>query len=140
MCLLFAGSGQPARQAARTIEVGRKETNERRSCVKAPGSRRIGLVVALAVSICLVAAATFLRQPTWLFHWSDFRTGNRIIGRVEAFRQSHGRLPETLEEVGITEADLRGFYRKTNDQEYIVWFGTSLGESESYDSRTGKWD
>jgi hypothetical protein len=124
----------------RTIEVARRENDERRCSVKALGSRRIGILILLAVTICFVAAATFLRQPTWLFHWSDFRTGNRIIAQVEAFRQSHGRLPETLEEVGITDPNPRVFYRKTNDHEYVVWFGISVGESEAYDSSTRKWD
>jgi hypothetical protein len=94
----------------------------------------------LAVTICLVAAATFLWQPTWLFHWSDFRTGNAIISRVEAFRTSHGYLPETLKDIGITDPNLRVFYRKTSNDEYIVWFGTTLGESETYNSRTKKWE
>jgi uncharacterized membrane protein len=108
--------------------------------VKALSSRRYRVLILLAVTICLVAAAMFLWQPTWLFHWSDFRTGNRIIAQVEAFRQSHGRLPDTLGEVGITDPNIRVFYRKTNDHEYVVWFGISVGESETYDSSTKKWD
>jgi len=94
----------------------------------------------LAVTICLVAAAAFLWQPTWLFHWNDFRTGNEIISRVEAFRVSHGYLPETLEEVGLTDPNLRILYRKTNDKEYIVWFRIAVTESEIYNSRTKKWE
>lgn len=96
--------------------------------------------MVLALTLCLAVAATFLWQPTWLFHWNDFRTGRKIISRVESFRISDGRLPETLEEIGVADPNLRIFYRKTNDNEYIVWFGTTLGESETYNSRTKKWE
>ena len=48
--------------------------------------------------------ALFVYQPVWVFHWSDFRTGNEIVSRVEAFRAQHnGVLPETLEETGISD-------------------------------------
>ncbi len=94
----------------------------------------------LGVVFCLVAAAIFLWQPTWLFHWSDFRTGNEIISRVEAFRESHGHLPETLEEVGVTDPNPRVNYQKNNNHEYVVWFGIAVGESETYNSSTKKWD
>ena len=107
--------------------------------MKALGSRRNAVVMLFGVTICL-AAVTFLWQPTWLFHWRDFRNGNEIISRVEAFRTSHGHLPESLQDVGMTDPDLRVFYRKTNDSEYIVWFGTTLGESETYNSSTKKWE
>jgi hypothetical protein len=84
--------------------------------------------------------ALFLYQPVWLFHWSDFRTGNEIVSRVEAFRARHnGALPETLEQIGISDED-QVFYEKVDRHAYIVWFGTTLGESETYDSRTKKWD
>lgn len=86
-----------------------------------------------------VGAYLYVWQPVWLFHWREFRVGNSVITRVEAFRASHGRLPETLEEVGITDPDLTVYYCKAEKDEYYVWFGTTLGESETYDSRARKW-
>jgi len=82
----------------------------------------------------------FVWQPTWLLHWNDFRTGNRIIAQIEVYRNTHHRLPDSFEELGITDPDIRVFYKKTNDSDFIVWFGTWLGESETYDSRAKKWD
>lgn len=80
-------------------------------------------------------------QPVWLFHWSDFRTGNEIVSRVALFQARHnGALPETLEQVGISIDEQRVFYKKVDTHSYIVWFGTTVGESETYDSRTKKWD
>jgi hypothetical protein len=76
-----------------------------------------------------------------MFHRSELRAGNEIVARVEAFRASHGHLPEALKEVGIVDTNLKVFYRKVNDDEYWVWFGRhSLGESETYSSRKKKWE
>jgi hypothetical protein len=63
-----------------------------------------------------------------------------IISRVETYRNTQGRLPEALDEIGIGDPDVRVYYKKTGNSDYIVWFGTSLGESETYDSHTRKWD
>jgi len=76
----------------------------------------------------------------WLFHWTDFKTGNDAISRVESYRKSHGRLPNTLEDVGLVDPELRVFYQTIGNDQYCVWFGTWLGEAQSYDSRTKKWE
>ena len=75
-----------------------------------------------------------------MFHRHELRTGNEIISRVETFRVSFGRLPESLKEVELDDPDLAVFYRKISADEYCVWFGTSLGESETYSSRTKQWE
>jgi hypothetical protein len=76
-----------------------------------------------------------------LFDWREFRTGHEIVSRVETFRVQHnGRLPENLQEVGIDDSNLGVFYRRISADEYCVWFGTTLGESEVYYSRTKKWE
>jgi hypothetical protein len=31
------------------------------------------------------------------------------------------------------------YYKKESDTEYVVWFGTQLGESVTYDSETKEW-
>ena len=102
---------------------------------------RIGLL-GLGIFFCLaIAVGLFLWEPVWLFHRGELRTGNEIIARVEAFRASHGYLPETLKELGIDDQNLDVFYRKVSDDEYLVWFGRhSVGESETYSSRIKKWE
>jgi hypothetical protein len=104
------------------------------------GPRRNRILIWIGVTFCLVAIAILLWQPVRLFHWNDFRIGNEVISRVDAFRKNHGYVPESLKDVGITDPDLRVFYQKTDDNEYIVWFGTTLGESETYNSRSKKWE
>lgn len=85
--------------------------------------------------------ALFIWEPVWLFHRSELRTGNEIVARVEAYRARNGHLPETLEEVGFDDGNLRVFYRKVTDDEYAVWFGAySVGESVTFNSRTKKWE
>ena len=42
--------------------------------------------------------------------------------------------------MGIKAPDLNVFYRKIGPDEYSVWFGTALGESETYNSRSKKWE
>ena len=94
----------------------------------------LGLMVLVGLAIYLL-----LWQPDWLFHWRDFRAGDEIISKVEAYKQSNCSLQETLKEVGINSPDLRVFYDRISDHEYCVWFGTALGESEIFDSRIRKW-
>jgi len=45
-----------------------------------------------------------------------------------------------LEDVGFNDSDLNVFYEKIGEAEYRVWFGTTLGESETYDSHTKSWE
>lgn len=93
-----------------------------------------------AIFLCtLLAGGLCLLRPPWLFDWPDFRTGNEIISRVEAFRTRNGKLPENLVEVGIKDPDLQVFYCKDGPNEYRVWFGSILGESETYDSHSKDW-
>jgi hypothetical protein len=91
--------------------------------VKVLSPIRIGFLALMASAG--LALVLFLWQPVWLFHDHEFRIGDEIVSRVEAFRASHGRLPETLKEVGMDDTDLKVFYRRISDDEYIVWFGTT---------------
>jgi hypothetical protein len=67
--------------------------------------------------------------------------GNDLVEKIEIFKTNIGRLPADLEELGINET-LEGplFYNKLDSANYMVWFGTSLGESMIYYSDTKEWD
>ena len=67
--------------------------------------------------------------------------GNRLIGLVEEYRDSNGRLPENLGEIGVAES-LEGplYYQKLDSVNYLMWFGTDLGESITYSSVTKEWN
>ncbi len=79
-------------------------------------------------------------RPIWMFHWSDFREGEVVILKAEEFRAKNGRLPTDLAELGNDESVARVFYRKLGADEFEVWFGLELGESEIYNSQTKRWE
>lgn len=63
------------------------------------------------------------------------------IEKIEKFKIENDRLPRSLSEIGIDET-LEGpiFYQKRDSSEYILWYGTILGESETYYSTNKKWE
>src|SRR6185437_13981874 len=98
------------------------------------------MIGGLALATVLFAGWLWLTRPVWLFNWREFRAGHQIVAQVEAFRATNGRLPENLEQVGLQEINLKVFYRKISANDYIVWFGTPLGESKIYNSQRMKWE
>jgi len=72
-------------------------------------------------------------------HYSERKASDRIVARLENFKKSNGRLPNALSEIGVDDNESCPCYCKTGDNSYIVWYGTTLGESDTYDSRTKKW-
>ena len=57
--------------------------------------------------------------------------GNAVIKKVEEYRRAKGRLPSFLSEAGIEEDEGCPCYCRTSDNGYIVWYGTTLGESDT---------
>jgi len=99
------------------------------------GCGALGLALALWVGYAVAAT----RWP-WVLDREKVREANRIILAVESFQSRTGRLPETLADAGVGNPEsLEVFYRKESDSTYIVWFGTVLGESATYESSTHKW-
>jgi hypothetical protein len=73
----------------------------------------------------------------WVFYWSEARQANKVIAAVDSFQSHYGRLPDTLADIGLEDSESGPVhYRKTSDGTYIVWFGTVLGESATYESAT----
>ena len=59
---------------------------------------------------------------------------------IEEFATEHHRLPNNLCDVGLTcQEEGPIYYRKDDDGQYIVWYGTRLGSSVVYSSKTRKW-
>lgn len=66
--------------------------------------------------------------------------GNEVVTKVENFRNEKGRLPSSLAEIGIAEAESEPiYYEKKSESKYVLWFGKELGESVTYDSDTKQW-
>lgn len=70
---------------------------------------------------------------------SEEKIGNKIIEQIECYRMETGRLPENLSEMGIKESEEGPYYQLKTDSTYILWYGTTLGESVIYDSERKEW-
>lgn len=73
--------------------------------------------------------------------YPEFKKANEIIHAIENYRQSHGQLPDSLEDLGETEDTI--FYTRFDNDEYVVSFGTGglgcLFCSCTYNSETKEW-
>ena len=66
--------------------------------------------------------------------------GNEIVTKIEKFKSEKGRLPNSLNEIGIAESESGPiYYKKESESKFILWFGKELGESMTYDSQTKEW-
>ncbi len=69
-----------------------------------------------------------------------FAKGNETAAQIEKFRKEKGRLPNSLNEIGIEEKEEGPiYYEKKSESRYVLWFGKELGESVTYDSDTKEW-
>ena len=69
--------------------------------------------------------------------------GNDFVNKIELYKKSTGRLPSTLAEVGIVikdEANPPVYYERKDSSHFIIWFGTTLGESKIFYSDSRRWE
>jgi hypothetical protein len=92
------------------------------------------VLLALLV-VVVIGIIVWIRTPD-----PKQRQGEHIQRLVEDFRQSQHRLPSSLNELGITDFEFGPiYYEVVDDRDYCLWYGTSLGESVSYNSTTRLW-
>lgn len=67
--------------------------------------------------------------------------GNELVKKVEEYKKNTGKLPSGLKDMGLEES-MEGplFYERKDSVNYMIWFGTTLGESMIYYSDTKEWD
>jgi hypothetical protein len=71
---------------------------------------------------------------------SKQKQGDEMIVKVEQFKIREKRLPRSLEEIGMRETEEGPiYYRQLSESRYEIWYGTSLGESVTYDSDRNTW-
>jgi hypothetical protein len=67
------------------------------------------------------------------------RAGDSVVWKIEQFSARRGRLPETLDEVGVLPGvDWR--YRRLSRDHYTLAFSARLGQHVTYDSRSREWN
>jgi hypothetical protein len=123
----------PAKKNKSAATVGHMATNERCAMTRKHWITLMMLLIAAMGSLLLFG-------PDKVVWWWDIHVGKRLILRVESFRQQHDHLPRSLGEVDAIDVDEnKYFYEKCSDSHYIIWFGTELGESMTYDSDSRSW-
>jgi hypothetical protein len=100
--------------------------------------------------VLLIFGIIFIIFCSYLFYLKNYRDsrlineGNEIVIKVEDYRSKYNRLPSSLNEIGIVEKEgVNALYYSIKDslsENYIIWFGTSLGESKIYYSDTKQWE
>lgn len=96
-------------------------------------AKTISLILALLMFLTISCSES--KKQTLI------KEGNEVAVKVEAYKAKKGKLPNSLNEIGVEEK-LEGpiFYEKKSDTEYRLWFGSELGESVIYNSSTRKWE
>jgi len=101
------------------------------------------LVIVFGILAALIAYLPFghliIHHP---FNKSDLeKKADRVIIGVELYRDKLGPLPNSLYELGDSDAE-KGpiYYEKKSEHDYIIWYGKELGESAIYSSKTKKWN
>jgi len=99
-------------------------------------------IVAVSIIVALTAVLYFLKiGPDEIVWVREIDKGNTVVRKIEEFRQQHGRLPNSMNEVGVDPlTSNQYFYQACDNRRYLVWFGTTLGESMTYDSEVRSWD
>lgn len=68
------------------------------------------------------------------------RQGNIVVDKVELFRSQKDKLPNSLDEIGVTETESGPiYYEKKSETGYILRFGKESSESVTYDSESKQW-
>jgi hypothetical protein len=95
--------------------------------------------------IALAILGLFL---VWFFFLKESREerlvkkGDLIVVGIEKFRNEFRKFPHSMEELGIKEEEGVDalYYQKRDSNNYILWFGTTLGESVTYYSDSKTWE
>ncbi len=103
--------------------------------------RRFGILLGI-VTLSLLAVFAYLRwAPVSIRYHDEWQAGQEAVVRIERFRSREGRLPTGLAEVGLPDTEAGPiYYQREGEHHYVLWFGTTLGESVKYDSDTRRWE
>jgi hypothetical protein len=89
----------------------------------------VSILVFLALTSCSVSQSNHKQKAA-----------EQIILKIDAYSHENGRLPASLNEIGVRESEEGPIYfHRLTDSTYEVWYGTSLGESVTYNSATATW-
>ena len=98
--------------------------------------------------ILIVLGILILLFCFWFFYLSHERErrlmkeGYRLVEKIEEFRTMQGRLPISLEEIGVEEKEgyYALFYDVRSECNYTISFGVSIDYNKFYYSDTKTWE
>ena len=98
-------------------------------------NRIIVLAIAALLCVLLVVLFNFNNKEKELIKEAEI-----VIDKIEHYKALKGYYPNTLADVGF-DYDESGplFYQKNNSISYLLYFGTTLGESKIYYPDTKTW-
>jgi hypothetical protein len=68
------------------------------------------------------------------------RQAEPIQASLESYRQQHGHYPDSISQIGLVEREEGPlYYQRESESSYILWFGTTLGESVTFNSTDRRW-
>ncbi|WP_154651006.1 hypothetical protein [Reinekea blandensis] len=114
-------------------------TGSRREKARATAASVNGLMKNLALvvfivflSSCIESKATQAKAEALVIAIEQFREKNGVIPTVS-------EIPKLYTELGLEYSESCPCYQYIDENEYKVYWGTSLGESDYFDSKTNKW-
>ena len=102
--------------------------------------RMLNKIFLVAIILIIFSASILLYMHN---HWLENRIkkGNKVKEKVEVYKIKNGRLPNSLTDIGEIDSEEGPiYYDKVDSITYMISFGLSLGESETYSSKTKKWE
>jgi hypothetical protein len=120
--------------------------------------------ILLCVLVLIIIALYFAEKNA---DRTRIHNGNRIIEKIELYKNTNGYPPNWLQSIGYEEYDLFGLhdgnpihitdmstsgtsiikvngyifcYKRVDSINYMLWFGTTLGEGIYYYSDTKQWE
>jgi hypothetical protein len=97
--------------------------------------KKLSLIVLSLLIVCVTSCLH-------LYIEHNKKAGNNIIEKIESYKNINGFLPNTLQDIGQDEIidNVLFCYQKKDSVNYIVWFGTTVGEGIYYYSDTQQWE
>ena len=104
--------------------------------------RRIFIFCILIVFAVLLFTIFIMTHNNFSFVYrNEIKSGKELIQRIEDYRAKNGVLPGKLKEL-YSEAEKERYeiyYYDIEGQDYVLYFGTSLGEGIYYFSKYYEW-
>ncbi|HRS68793.1 MAG TPA: hypothetical protein P5288_01280 [Bacteroidales bacterium] len=96
------------------------------------------VIIWISTVLIIVAVTIFYMQINENAEYKN--KGNKLIERIESYRQRQGELPDNITELGMEPGMGEGpYYEKIDSAKYIIYFNIGFDNTFTYYSDTKKW-